>query len=774
MFATIGDLVSYLLHVDVKINLQTFGAFMALAFAGAYVVFTSEFKRKEADGTIQGIVIKEEIGLPASWLELLLNAVLGFLLGYKAPGIVLALYQGADPAVALLSLQGSLVWGLILAAVWGSWIYWDRRKSMLPEPTEITRTIHPYLLMPYITFMVGIWGFLGAKLFDAVEHVQELRYIPLQVLLARSGFTYYGGLIFGILTFLYIGYKNRIKAIHMMDIGSPGMMLAYGMGRIGCHLSGDGDWGIVNPHLKPGWLPQWAWSFTYPHNAIDAGIYIPGCNQLHCHQLPMGVYPTPLYESIACLLLFTGMWTIRKRIKTPGALFYLFLILNGTERFFMEKLRITPKYPLLGLQLSQAQMIAGLFIAGGLAGFVWLATRYYFSYRNKTHVMKKWMLTAAGLLLLGQLQAQTPDLTHLRYKVEEAPEWSALFIRNNGWFGGDGIYSIPLNGVEHQPADSLLFIFSDSMIGTIEKDSLLPSSLMVHNTVATLSGHAPDVDKMHFVWAHNEKDEPAPVFEPHTPHTQQGDYYWLGDGFVNQELNNTLYIFGYRVHNVSDEAFGFREVGNTLIKIHAGAKPPFTGYEQMDTPLFFKDKDGHIGSFGAGIYVNTAKAKAPAPDGFVYVYGVHGMAKQMVVARVKPADFERFDQWRFWDGSGWNKDMNKVADVTNSVSNELSVSPLPDGRYALIFQQGGMGTTIGMRIGASPVGPFGPIIKLWDCSKDAEEKTYVMYNAKAHPGISKPGELLISYNVNSVEFLKDLQKHPHLYRPRFIRLKILD
>jgi hypothetical protein len=77
-----------------------------------------------------------------------------------------------------------------------------------------------------------------------------------------------------------------------------------------------------------------------------------------------------------------------------------------------------------------------------------------------------------------------------------------------------------------------------------------------------------------------------------------------------------------------------------------------------------------------------------------------------------------------------------------------------------------------MRIGASPIGPFGPVIKLWDCSKDAEEKSYVMYNAKAHPVLSAPGELLISYNVNSVEFLRDLAKHPHLYRPRFIKLKL--
>lgn len=375
--------------------------------------------------------------------------------------------------------------------------------------------------------------------------------------------------------------------------------------------------------------------------------------------------------------------------------------------------------------------------------------------------MKKLIFTLTGILSLLQIQAQ-----ELKFKVEEAPEWSSVFIRNKGWFGGDGIYTIPLNGVEHKPADSILFIFSDSMIGDIVNDSLQPGSRMVHNAVAIMKGK-----DIKFSWAENSKGEAESVFEPNTPKTEKSDYYWLGDGFVNQEQNNTLYIFGYRVRNVSQEAFGFREVGNTLIKIPAGTPPPFKGYEEMDTPLYFTDKEGHIGSYGAGIFVNTAKAGAPKPDGYVYVYGVHGMDKRMMVARVKPAVFDKFDQWRFWDGKSWNKDINKAAVVTNKVSNELSLSPLPDGRYALVFQEGGLSTQISMRIGDSPKGPFGDIIRLYDCSKDAEEKTYVMYNAKAHPGLSAPGELLISYNVNSVEFLKDLQKHPHLYRPRFIKVK---
>lgn len=364
------------------------------------------------------------------------------------------------------------------------------------------------------------------------------------------------------------------------------------------------------------------------------------------------------------------------------------------------------------------------------------------------------------------------NLNQVKFTVQKAPEWSDFFKRQQGWFGGDGIYTIPLNGREHHTAANkhqTLFLFSDSMIGQVTDSSMLPGYKMIHNAVAYLTGSQPLESKMKFYWDVNEQKSPESVFIPRTPNTITGDYYWLGDGFVNTEMNNAIYIFGYRVRSVSNEAFGFREVGNTIIKLAEKERPPYTGYEQKDTP-FYLTRNGEIGSFGAGVYVNTAKAGAPAPDGFIYVYGVLGIEKQLLVARVKPADFEQYTKWTFWNGQDWGTDMNKSIAVTNGVSNELSVTPIPDGRYALIFQEGGMGNHVAMRIGATPVGPFGPAIRIWDCSNDLKEKTYVVYNAKAHPSLSAPGELLVSYNINSTEFIKDLNKDPHLYRPRFFRI----
>jgi len=366
------------------------------------------------------------------------------------------------------------------------------------------------------------------------------------------------------------------------------------------------------------------------------------------------------------------------------------------------------------------------------------------------------------------------DLTTIKYTVEPAPEWTALLKRSDGWFGGDGIFTIPLNGVENKPAtdkDKTLFLFSDTMIGNIRDNVLMPGSEMIHNSVAILTGDKPNKNKMKFYWDSNQSGKPESLFIPHTPKAKTGDYFWLGDGFINRELNDNLYIFGYRIHNIDTAAFGFKEVGNVLIKIQAHDKPPYKLQRQYDTPFYIDGKDGSTGSFGAGIYVNTKWASAPRPDGYIYVYGVVGKYKSLLVARVKPADFENYSKWTYWDGRTWNSSITKAVKIADWVSNELSVSPMPDGRYALVFQIGTITKDIGLRIGKTPYGPFGPAIKIWDCSEDLLKKTYMVYNAKAHPSLSAPDELIISYNINSTRFLKDLAADPNLYRPRFIKLK---
>jgi phosphatidylglycerol:prolipoprotein diacylglycerol transferase len=376
MFPSLSYLFDYLFGIRINFPIQTLGFFIALAFVAAYIAFVAEFKRKEELGLIHAFKKKVIVGNPPTIAEMVVNAVVGFIFGYKIIGIVLNYNSFVNDAKGyIISLHGNLIAGVLCGAGWAYWAYHDRRKEQLPEPEIIEQTVHPYQLMPKITFWAGVIGFIGAKLFDSVEHIGYLLHDPIGDIFSSTGFTYYGGFLFGMLTFFYIGVKNGMKLAHVSDTGAPGIMLAYGVGRIGCQLSGDGDWGISNLHPKPAllhWLPDWMWAFQYPHNILNQDMVIPGCLGNYCSMLRVPVYPTPFYEAVICIGLFIFLWLIRKHIRTAGLMSFLYLILIGIERFLIEEIRVTIKYHVLGLTLSQAQMLsAGMFLVG-VGGVIYL------------------------------------------------------------------------------------------------------------------------------------------------------------------------------------------------------------------------------------------------------------------------------------------------------------------------------------------------------------------------------------------------------------------
>ncbi len=306
MFPTVSHFLNYLFGIDLPLPFNTFGVFVALAFVAGYWAFSQEAKRKEALGIIKPSVRKITIGEPASTASLLTNAFFGFLVGYK---LVYALLNYklfvSDSQLVLLSGKGNIFGGLALAALFAYWEYKEKDKNKLPKPKTVEVTVHPHELMSSLVVWAAVWGFLGAKIFDNLENWDSFIQDPIGGLLSFSGLTFYGGLIFGAGAVLYIARKHGIKPLHMLDIGGPGMMLAYSVGRIGCHLSGDGDWGIPNLNPKPfTWLPDWLWAYTYPNNVANEGIPIANCVGKFCNELPQPVYPTPLYEVIAAFLIF--------------------------------------------------------------------------------------------------------------------------------------------------------------------------------------------------------------------------------------------------------------------------------------------------------------------------------------------------------------------------------------------------------------------------------------------------------------------------------------
>ncbi len=351
--------------------LQSFGVMVATAFMCAAYFFSKELQRKEKEGLISTTEKKELKGEAPKISDILISSILGFVVFYKF--VYIAFNFSAftlDTQSFILSFRGNSMGGLLGAGIFGWLRYREQKKEQLPQPELKTLTMHPFEHVPNMTIIAAIAGILGAKIFHNLENLDEFVLDPVGSLLSFSGLTMYGGLIVASFSVIYYAYKNGINIRHLIDACAPSLMLAYGIGRIGCQLAGDGDWGIINTSQKPSWfiLPDWAWQFTYPHNVNNVGIQMEGCTGRFCSVLEYPVFPTPLYESIVCLGLFFILWSMRKKITTPGVLFCIYLILNGIERFAIERIRINNKYVIFNIRITQAEIIALLLIIIGTSG----------------------------------------------------------------------------------------------------------------------------------------------------------------------------------------------------------------------------------------------------------------------------------------------------------------------------------------------------------------------------------------------------------------------
>ncbi|NUM31662.1 MAG: prolipoprotein diacylglyceryl transferase [Bacteroidetes bacterium] len=351
---------------------NTFGLFVALAFLAANYIMTLELKRKEKEGILNPLNYKVILGKTLPVYDFVINTIFGFIIGYKfVPLLINKAIIDNGVQQFIFSLKGNWISGIILAVLF---FYFKKRESdkqKLPEPIEKEIVLHPWQNMGYFTIVAAVAGIAGAKIFHWFEYWDDFVKYPLENIFSASGLTFFGGLIAGGAGVLWAARKKGISALNMLDVGAPAMMLAYGVGRIGCHLSGDGDWGIVNTTTKPSFLsfmPDWFWAYNYPNNV--AGQCDPTNGNMPCSfeitpYLLKPVFPTPLWEAIAAILLFGVLWFLRKRIKTTGVLFGIYLLFAAVERFLIETIRVNSKYNILGMHPSQAELISVfLFISG--------------------------------------------------------------------------------------------------------------------------------------------------------------------------------------------------------------------------------------------------------------------------------------------------------------------------------------------------------------------------------------------------------------------------
>ena len=214
-----------------------------------------------------------------------------------------------------------------------------------------------------ITLIALIAGVAGSKILYLIENWSAFVLDPAGMAFNPGGLTFYGGFLLAAFSIYIYGRKKGILFFTISDAIAPGMMLGYGIARLGCHLAGDGDYGF------PTTLP-WGTNYsngTYPPSVAFKdfpeitsrfpGGFVP--NNTPCH-------PTPVYEFIICALMCWYLWRMRKKITPVGKLFMMYLILAGIERFAIEFLRPNPR---IILGLSEAQLIALILLAIGMFGW---------------------------------------------------------------------------------------------------------------------------------------------------------------------------------------------------------------------------------------------------------------------------------------------------------------------------------------------------------------------------------------------------------------------
>ena len=186
--------------------------------------------------------------------------------------------------------------------------------------------------------LTGLAGLAGARLYHLLETPGEFFADPLPLLFSTMGFAWFGSVIAGFVTLILIARHYKMPWLRMLDIASPAAAIGYGIGRIGCLISGDGDYG------RPTSLP---WGMSFPNGIV------PTTDRVH---------PTPIYEFLASLVIFLVLWRLGERwMREPrdiGKLFACYLILSGIARFFVEILRINPRSVFGVLTNAQTASIA--------------------------------------------------------------------------------------------------------------------------------------------------------------------------------------------------------------------------------------------------------------------------------------------------------------------------------------------------------------------------------------------------------------------------------
>lgn len=339
--------------------------------------------------------------------------------------------------------------------------------------------------------------------------------------------------------------------------------------------------------------------------------------------------------------------------------------------------------------------------------------------------------------------------------AEPVPAWDAKFRRTGGWLGADGNYSIRV------APDRVLWFFSDTLVGRIDSGRRIDTR-MVNNSVGVQTGR-PGEEAVEFYYRTTEQGEPQSMFRPDDP----AHWEWLlGGTMVGGKVH--LFLWEFRKSN-DPGVFGFALTGVNQLEIENPLDRPLD-WKVTRRRLPFTELAGDIHlQFGSAVLVHGE---------YVHIYGIletpHRKLspKQMILARVPADSITNHSSWEFRTQTAWSHNFRESTALATSIAAEYSVSFLPaHQQFVCISHADLLSPKIQARFAPDPAGPWSKPEDIWTCPEPAAQKRYFAYSGKAHPEISSPNELLVTYAVNSFQF-GDLFSDPTLYWPRFVRVHL--
>jgi len=380
-------------------------------------------------------------------------------------------------------------------------------------------------------------------------------------------------------------------------------------------------------------------------------------------------------------------------------------------------------------------------------------------------------------LISGCVLQKSAETTPDDLAVAGDPSWEAVFQRTEGWTGADGINTADLLD------GRILWMFGDTWIGDIQQGRHAANSELVNNTLAVHekpdagNGVPPDPKAVRFFWGQRGEKNQAWI----RPDSGGGSaWYWpAGNGLMVKDAFDSfrlLFFMNKLARNPdSDEMWAFYRSGNALVIVNnPGVAVPGWRIQKASVPAIRSGWE----KIGWGVALLSVPASEKAQGDYLYIYGIDESDignKKLILARSPAGRVEDTGAWHAYHGNGvWGTFASECHPIAEHLASELSVEPVVIGKalwYVMVHSEDGFGNHILVRMAQHPEGPWSkpfPVYQVEDIRKD---KAFFTYAAKSHACISRPGELLISYVINAIDFDKVIQ-NADLYRPRFIRISL--